>query len=856
MRRPLTPAPGRLLPEAGCPGRLARLGEMGAAELRYRLGESLRRGVDRAAGRLRAREESDRRFLRRLPAAPRDAGAAERQPPFLAYLRRAAAPRFYAPVTEREGFAELLTRSVPGAVAAIAAEAERLCAHRFELLGHGEIECGAEIDWHRDPVSGEVWERRFWGDYDLVNELGMGDPKRVHELNRHQHLPRLAKAWFLLGEERYAREVVRQLLGWIDQNPPGRGVHWHSSLEIALRVLSWLWALLLILPSRALDEAAARRIGKSLFAQLAHVHAYPSVFSSPNTHLLGEAAALFVGGLVFADCADGRAWRDRGAHLLAAEIDRQVLSDGVHAELSTGYHCYALDFYLQALALAGRNGFELPGALARRVETMAEFVLHVARPDGSLPLLGDDDGGRALALVRTSYGSAADLLSTAAALFGRRDFRGRAGRFREESLWLLGAAGLTAFAALPPATPAALRAAFPAAGYFVQRSGWRALDSHLVFDCGGLGRPSGGHGHADALALTLASGGSELLVDPGTFVYNRRPAWRDAFRSTRAHNTVVVDGRDQSEPGDTFRWLSRAPVRLLADASHDGLDWLAGEHHGYAREAGVVHRRRLLYPRPDYWLVLDDFRSAGGGADGGGGEHDFEVVFHLAPDAEVVPAAGSGPREAGLHAVAGGAGLVLFLHASAPVELALEPGWISRRYGEKRPAPVAVARFRAPLPAAVVTVLVPYRAAAVHSMRGPAPGWRPRALPARPEGALAIAVRQPGGEDLAELAPGAPEVAVDGRGGVAGGPVRARGEAFWARLAAGRLRRLLAIEATRFELGGAAVLESAEPVTRHSRHGGPPAPPSLRSSRRAPRPASGPARPAEAFREGVEPCAE
>src|SRR5690606_32625357 len=137
---------------------------------------------------------------------------------------------------------------------------------------------------------------------------------------------------------------------------------------------------------------------------------------------------------------------------------------------------------------------------------------------------------------------------------------------------------------------------FPAAGYVVQRSGWRRRDAHLVFDCGGLGELGGGHGHADALAITLSAGGRELVTDPGTFVYNGQPDWRDAFRATRAHATATVDGLDQAATEDTFRWREATPVRLLEDeVTFDELDYVAAEHHGYARApVGVVHRRRLL----------------------------------------------------------------------------------------------------------------------------------------------------------------------------------------------------------------------------------------------------------------------
>ena len=878
------------------PRKIRRLAAMDAAELGYRVRERVRLETERAVVHLRglcsgnpgaAREEE---LLRRLPPA---VGGR-----FLETLR-AAADRFYLPAgtRRRRQLAELACRVAPGLRTGAAEEADALVAHRFELLGFGEAAPGETIDWHRDPLTGAPWERRFWADYDLVGAPAARDPKRVHELARHQHLPRLGKAYFLTGEECYAREAVTQMLCWVDQNPVGVGVHWHSSLEIALRSISWLWTLFFVLPSPALDEAAARRLGASLFAQLDHVLRYPSVYSSPNTHLVGEAAALFLGGLVFAGCDGADVWYRRGAGLLADALDRQVLPDGVHSELSAAYHAYALDFYLQALALARRVGTDVPDRLRHRIESMVEPLVHLLHPDGSLPRLGDDDGGRALALSETSYARPLDLLATAALLFERGDFKARAGSLHEEAVWLLGSLFATdpgpardlrdgrkgphraserdltaAWEAIPAREPAALRASFPDAGYWTQRSGWRPDDDHLVFDCGGLGRPSGGHGHADALSVTLVVGGREMLVDPGTYLYNGRPGWRRAFRGTGAHNTVVVDGADQSEPDGTFSWRRRARARLLEDGSFGALDLVAGEHDGYARPGlGVIHRRRLLQVRPDYWLVLDDFRAAGGArSDHGpsdGAVHTFEVLYHLAPEARLAPIETTHQgATACTEARSGSAGLQLFVYASASMKVAVLVGdpehetpeldagdrpvrplaWVSERYGAKAPAPTVSARFRSPLPAAVVTVLSPFRAAAAR----PEPRWRPRVLRLRtadgPVCALALAIDPPDGRpgdlDLAVLSPEAPELEV------APWPhtCRMRGEAFLARLDAdvnglgGRLRRLLAVRATHLVADGEPILRSRSPVTFHHR-----------AAAERPRVALGGGRSSE-----VEPCAE
>ncbi len=725
--------------------KLRRVQRMPAREALYRLGE-------------RMRTEFERTRTRLMPA-PRKTVDLERlrpgSPSFLEYLRGAPARRFYFQPSARVRIFQWMAREFPRWIDTAAADAEKLRRHRIPILGFGECDLGPDIDWHRDPVTGRSWPRKFWTDYDPVRECDGGDAKVIHELNRHAHLPKLAKAFFLTGEEADAREVVAQLRSWIAQNPPSFGINWQSSLEIALRCTSWVWALFFMLPARALDEDSARIIGASLFAQLEHVCRYPSIYSSPNTHLIGEATALFIAGVLFQEHRGARRWRRRGLALLLEQLKRQILPDGVHVELSTGYHCYTVDFGLQAVALAQRNSIELPQAMSDALLHMIEFLMHAALPDGSIPQLGDDDGGRALQLTAADYRAFPEAFCAAAVLFGRPEFRFRAGGFREDTFWLLGEDALGMFTRLDSAPPAATAASFPSAGYFIQRSDWGLRADHLIFDCGGLGQPSGGHGHADALSFTLAPRGEEMLVDPGTFVYNGAPRWREYFRGTVAHNTVTVDGACQSETGGTFRWKSRARARVRRRFDARGLHYVEGEHDGYARlGTPVTHRRRLLYAG-GYWTVLDELA--------GDGEHDLEATYHFAPGARVAaPVVDGSAREVRLSCAVGEAGLAMTALGSAPVAAELVTGrerpiqgWVSRRYGHRQPAPALAITMTAPLPALSATVLIPFDAS---DSDGAPPA---RLLPSRP-GVLACEVQGTGWRDIIVLSPSGAEDSVAG----------------------------------------------------------------------------------------------
>ena len=775
--------------------KLDRLAHMSGKEVSYRLNEALRVQTDRFRYWLNLDLERDDEFDELLKTY---------QGSFKSYLESIALQRFYASLTpqNRDHTIDVLLQ-IPSAVARISEEAEQLLEHRVNLLGYTCVGLGQEIDWHRDPVTGYRWPKQFWADFNFPSNSG-ADPKIIHELNRHQHLPRLAKAYVLTGDERFAREAVSQMESWMNQNPRWEGVNWQSSLEVGTRVLSWLWTVFMLVPSKALDERIACRIGRSLLQQVDQVFRYPSIYSSPNTHLIGEATTLFIAGLVFREIPRSAGWRSRGKTLLIDEMQRQVLNDGVYSELSSYYHCYAADFFLHAMALARAQREPLPEAMWKRLESMLEFALHLTRPNGTIPLIGDDDGGRTLALASEHYGSFRDGLSSGAVLFGRPDFKFAANGFAEETLWLLGPDAAPVFESLPSRAPSRLHAFCLDSGYFIQRSGWEEQSSHLTFDCGGHGYGSGGHSHSDALSVTLFSGGTELLVDPATFVYNCAPEWRTFFRSTRAHNTVVVDGMDQSSQGDTFNWQATLSTRLSKQLAIGELEYLDGEHDGYLRlRQPVIHRRRVLYVRPNYWILVDNFR--------GYGEHTFDFMYHFAPGAKLFILGEEQNGEIECRARIDRAALQLSIFASAPMraealcgQVAPIQGWTSTRYGERKPAPVFKGTIRGCAPVAAMSFLVPQAA-------NERAGMRTRRLRVAGGPAIAGAITDGEFEDICVVAQ------------ESSGPMRLMdfsmsGELFWIRTINGAVRQLMAVNASSFAISGETIFQERQPLSHVSVH--------------------------------------
>jgi hypothetical protein len=584
------------------------------------------------------------------------------------------------------------------------AAADMVCQRRFDLLGYHGLRFGDPVDWHLDPISGRRAPLVHWSRINSLNKAVVGDSKVIWELNRHQWLVHLGQAYRLTGDERYAETFVKYLRDWMQANPPGIGINWASSLEVALRLISWCWALFLFRQSTVLSPELFVEVLGGIQAHATHVEKYLSYYFAPNVHLTGEALGLFYAGVMFPELRAGRRWRALGAQILTEQMERQVLPDGVYFEQSTCYQRYTVEIYLHFLILAARNEVPIPTAVRERLQRMLDFLLAVRGPNGSMPLIGDTDGGWLLPLSPRAADDFRGIFSIAAAFFGRSDYAWAAGSATPEILWLLGPSGLKAYQQLRPAAPAMEPSRlFPEGGYAVMRSGWRPDAHHLIFDAGPLGCPlSGGHGHADLLSIQCTVFGEPYLVDPGTYCYAADRNWRDFFRSTAAHSTVLVDGIGQAVPDGPFSWKERPRARLRRWLSTEAFDLADAEHDAYRTLPDpVAHRRRVLFVKPRYWVVVDDLAGAA--------RHHVEVRFQFAPLPLCLEPSGW-VRALGRQ----GHGLLIQAFATVPHKTTLHEGqlapiqgWCSPDYGQRRPAPVLVSSTDLQLPCRIVTLLIP-----------------------------------------------------------------------------------------------------------------------------------------------------
>ena len=568
--------------------------------------------------------------------------------------------------------------------------ANGVLAHRVRLFGDADTDLGPTIDWNRDYSSGTTTPGIFSPAIDYRDFRQTGDAKWVWELNRHHHLVLLGRAYRLTSDSRYAAAAVSQLCDWIDQCPFGFGMNWRSPLELAIRLINWVCTFELIAPSGAWDAGIEERIFGVVYRHLWEISRKWSRFSSANNHLVGEAAGVFIGSTFFSTLRGARDWQSESREILVRQIDEQTFEDGGHRELAIGYHLFVAQFFLLAGLAARHSGKDFPAPYWNRLEKMFEFAAALIGGGESLPMFGDCDDGYVLDLGGPR-GDARSWLAVAGAVFQRDDFLTVSRGPQEPLFWLLGAESTRQSKKIdsPTTAPVIHSRAFPNSGLYLLQDGGLDTDQRLsvTFDCGELGFKSiAAHGHADALSVTLRVGGQDILIDPGTYDYFTYPAWRDYFRSTRAHNTIQIDGRDQSEMLGPFLWGQRARARCLEFSFDGDVHHVIGEHDGYSQlEDPVTHRRRVALDRVNRVVTIEDELISTA-------RHDLAIHFHFSEACSLTA------RQAHRFRVDAGRQCLeieLDPRLSPSIVLGSETpmlGWASRAYHRKSPSPVLLGR--------------------------------------------------------------------------------------------------------------------------------------------------------------------
>lgn len=547
-------------------------------------------------------------------------------------------------------------------------------SHRFDLLGSGLVEVRQSagvvacrinksnlkeskriwalvdkgyvpIDWHIDFKSGYRWREDVWyRDIKYGHKKGV-DVKVPWELSRMQHLPCLAWSYALAAKsaegfnrpETYLREFRNELLDFIAANPPRFGVNWSCTMDVAIRIGNWLAAYDLFKAYGGVFDAEFEKV----FLRSVYEHGLHIISNLEwsqrlrGNHYLADLSGLFFVALYCPFLDESKKWLEFSVKELDKEAVSQVYEDGCDFEASTCYHRLALELLFYPALLGRKNGILFSKAYNNRLKKMFEALLYLLKPDGRMPQIGDNDNGRFLEfeLPDTAVLDMRYFLPLAALYFDDPAFKVLYGDETPDAfapycfpaLWCFGEEGVTRWQKMPARRVEALGStAFTDTGWYVMRD----RKEYIIISCGPNGQDgNGGHGHNDKLSFEWQAGGQDVIVDPGTYVYTPDPAWRNWFRSTEFHNTVMIDGYEQNwfSENDHSLFLMNEDSRaeIVQWESNEEKDIFVGRHRGYTRlKQPVIHERKIFWDKKDIHVleIFDVFT--------GQGEHSLKWNFH------------------------------------------------------------------------------------------------------------------------------------------------------------------------------------------------------------------------------------
>ncbi len=490
---------------------------------------------------------------------------------------------------------------------------------RVDFLGSGSVQLGTPIDWATDFKSGVMWPQVPRQSLEVLDLDRPTDIKIPWELSRLQWLLPVGQAFIITEDEAfadYAREIVTE---WFDANPVCMGPNWICAMDVAMRAMSIAWLFYACADSRSWADEKFRStllVHLSLHAEFVLEHLEWSDIA--GNHLTTDLAGLVVIGLMLGGKGRAKVWLDKGWHLLNEQFPMQVPDDGVCREASVPYHRLVAELFLLPALARRAHGLHVDDAYWRRLEKMADFVDSYTRPDGSVPIWGDADDGRALPFGTQKLNDHRYLTETL-----RNLHHPPLKPVWDETLWWLGP-GKDANSQERPNR----RSAFEDAGVYILRDG----ETNVFIDAGPVGMSGrGGHGHNDCLSFDAYMDGQSLVIDPGCYVYTADWQARNRFRGTAAHNTPMIDGEEINRiPRDDWLWYleNDAAPDIRHWSTSDDVDILVAAHSGYRRLARPVTPVRgfMLERSTRRLFIVDGFE--------GSGEHDVRIPYTFAPGCE------------------------------------------------------------------------------------------------------------------------------------------------------------------------------------------------------------------------------
>ena len=457
--------------------------------------------------------------------------------------------------------------------------ADLVINRRFSFRNISVAVSAGEIDWCATPQNNMSW---LW------------------DMNRHRYFLDLASASFYTGEKKYMDDVVALWQQWIQSNPPCKTVNWKSPFEVAARLNNWIWLFFYMTSSPYAPDLPLATFLRSMYHHAVYLF-HNLELHWPNNHLFLESKALLSFCLMFPEYDPDQRFFKRAESVFNRELATQILPDGCHSELCSMYHRVVTGELYELVTLLKRNNMQCFREAGLKVDKMVTFSEELLRGDGSAPLTGDSAADDNYIRFQPEKREKTDL-----------------------NYWL-NAGGPAVQPSVSECLDSPRMRVFPHGGYAFISDHEAGQQLNLLFDCGEFSRnPATDHAHCDALSFDLHACGRPLFVDPGVYYHPQGKPLYQYLRSTAAHNTLMIDEREQSWLWRDSDVKSRASVRMLESVTPPGsLAIKAACMPYWGEEEGISHCREIIYNSFGKFKIIDRVDGAN--------RHKLTWSFHFAP---------------------------------------------------------------------------------------------------------------------------------------------------------------------------------------------------------------------------------
>ncbi len=579
---------------------------------------------------------------------------------------------------EKKSAANSFQAQFPNQAKKIIAQANDISQGNVELH---EFQYGKDglIRWHTDPRLGKKIPIKY-ARYYRFNTLSAfpddsEDPILLFKLHTHQHLCRLAQAYFLTSEEKYINVLISQIESWIDQFPIGFGYPYMITLNVAQRLISWCTIFSLIKSCPLFLEKLLPRLLHSIYLQTQLIYQNLSNINITNNFLLAECVALIMVSRFFPELPNAQIWNKKAINLLNQELPKQILSDGMSFEQSLGYQRFVAELLLLICLMDPYTTPTNQIKIERTLEKMLLSLMHIAGLAGDIPQFGDISLERAIWLsseenildIKTLLGAGAAFLENPKLAWASRNAC-------ELLYWLKGPKALDTFYKIKKQQPDDLSQIFTHGGFAVLNNRLDTNSLKLVVDCGPLGLEGlGGHGHNDILSFVLWKGETPLFIDPGTYTYFSSRAWRDKFRGIGSHNLVQIDNKELASLGPGLFQLGQCtpPAIVLWHITQEGARFHTSHVRSYGLHEKVNYCRKFFLSASESLFLRDELQ--------GKGKHTLTWRFHCHPEARPKITSSGNVRIK----LSDNSEINMLYANHNNIRCVLEKGWYSASYGKK-----------------------------------------------------------------------------------------------------------------------------------------------------------------------------